>query len=80
MNRRLEIGAADLARRIDMPAIVRHLARRQIETDRSDLLAELDGQRQTDVTQTHHSNNSHEFSILSWYSFSATPRLLPTDP
>jgi hypothetical protein len=64
MNRRLEIGAAHLAGRIDMLPIVRHLACRQIVTDGSLFLAEFDGQRQTDVTQTHHCNNSHQFSIL----------------
>ncbi|KFB73123.1 MAG: hypothetical protein AW09_001633 [Candidatus Accumulibacter phosphatis] len=45
MDRRLEIGAAHLAGGIDMLSIVRYLVCRQIVTDRSTLLAELDSQR-----------------------------------
>ena len=60
-RRRLEVLRGDLARRIDMTLIIRHLFLRPVEADGAQLLAELDGKRQPDIAQTHNSNRSHCF-------------------
>ena len=63
-SRSAQICARHLAGRIDEPAIAFNLGLRQVEADGLALLAELDGERQAHVSQTHDRDYAHDFPIL----------------
>ena len=63
-RRRLEIRGRHFAGGIDVAAIRFDLGHRQIEPDGAEFLAELDRERQPDVTQTYNGNDSHDGSAF----------------
>jgi hypothetical protein len=64
LRRTPELFARYLAGRIDVAAIARDFLRAQVVSDRAKLLAELDGKRQTDIAEPHHSHHTHVSSLF----------------
>jgi hypothetical protein len=61
----LQVRGRQLARGIDVAPVGLHLRSRKIKTDRRELLPELDGERQPDVTEADDCNGGHDLAFPS---------------
>jgi len=64
-----QILAGHLAGRIDETAVSSDLLLREVKAQRAILFAELDGERQANVSKANHSNGSHDLCGVSASKF-----------